>query len=224
MLLKKILYGLLDIIFPVYCAGKCGKEKTHCCKTCFSKIQILEKPLIETFPDSKFAFEAVYAAGIHDEKSTLGRLIHRFKYDSSIEIGKMLASLFPKSWKEHLGITENSVLVPVPLNRRRFNSRGFNQSEILAYEIGKTWGVKMKNLIKRHRYTQPQVELNRENRLKNLRGAFSIKDPAQKLKQEISYFIVDDVATTGTTLNECAKILRAHGAQKIFGLVAARPA
>lgn len=113
-------------------------------------------------------------------------------------------------------------LIPVPLHLRRLNFRGFNQSLILAQQLAQKWNSPVSDILQRHRYTKPQVELNGPKRLTNVTDAFSMKNPAQRLNPEINYILIDDVCTTGSTLNECAKVLRRHGAEKILAAVVAK--
>lgn len=214
--LASLRRDLLDFLFPVECVG-CGTQKTHCCRLCWEKISD-HKPLIQKTPNAdKPALEGIIYSTIHQEKSPLAHLIHRFKYDGAQEIGKLLAQLFKNGKPPKI----NFIFIPVPLHKRRLRFRGFNQSKILAMEIAKYWDGNVQEILKRHRYTPPQVELSRDERLKNVRGAFSLAHDAH-INPQTTYFLVDDVCTTGTTLSECARILRQYGAEKIYGLVVAR--
>lgn len=195
---------LLDFFFPVSCVG-CKKPKTHCCDECFNSIQLKPETSNDTFSLAEYK-----------EKETLARLIHRFKYDGAEEIGPLLASLFRKIPPPD----GPAMLVPVPLHWRRKNARGFNQGEILAFEIGKIWNLPVKNLLRRHRPTRPQAELNGEARRKNLKDAFAINKAQQVDSSTI--WLIDDVVTTGTTLLECTKILKEYGAERVHGLALAR--
>lgn len=198
---------LLDFLFPMRCLG-CGKNKTHCCDDCLQKIPRLK--------DRSFS-EPIIAAAPFVEKSLLAHLIHFLKYEGIRGVAPPLAKLLPS-----VEFPEKSVLVPVPLHWRRENIRGFNQSSILAREIAKKSNRPVCELLKRHRYTQPQVELPRQKRLTNLRGAFSLKNSLQRLDPNITYFLVDDVSTTGTTIAECKTVLFRHGAKDVRGIVIAR--
>lgn len=151
------------------------------------------------------------------EKSLLARLIHSLKYEGVRDVGPRLANLLPL-----IEFPQKSAFVPVPLHWRRENIRGFNQSAVLAYEIAEKSNRPVYELLKRHRYTQPQVELPRQKRLTNLRGAFSLKNPLQRLDPDITYFLVDDVSTTGTTIAECKAVLFRNGAKDVRGIVIAR--
>lgn len=206
-MLKKIL----DFLFPIHCVG-CKQEKTHCCVACMARIpQIYMPPVI--------ACNTIYAASSLKNNAMLSTLIHRFKYEGAKEISKHLISLFQKMPQ---AISENPVLVPVPLHKRRLNMRGFNQSMVLSKEINKKWHIEISDILERHRYTRPQVELSGAKRLTNIVDAFSIKNNAEKIDPEKLYIIVDDVYTTGATLGQCAKVLKKNGARHVAGLVIAK--
>ena len=152
-------------------------------------------------------------------KGPTKELIHHLKYNGIIEIapilGGMLVSRLQKS-----KLRGQKVLVPVPLHWFKKRSRGFNQAEILAKLVGKKLKIPVVSTLKRIKNTKSQVELSGKLRRKNLEGAFvCANNGAVKDKTVI---LVDDVSTTGTTLEECAKVLRAAGARQVWGLVVAR--
>jgi ComF family protein len=113
------------------------------------------------------------------------------------------------------------VIVPVPLHPARLRAREFNQSLLLADQLSHHMGrpVSTTNLV-RVAATDPQTTLSRQARLRNLRNAFEIRKPQDLEEKRI--LLVDDVFTTGTTLNECAKILRKAGTGSVFALTLAR--
>jgi ComF family protein len=113
------------------------------------------------------------------------------------------------------------LLVPVPLHSRRFRERRFNQSLELAATLAKLSGIPCRDLLQRTRYTTAQAALNRQQRLKNLAGAFSLK-PKKTLPAHAGIFLVDDVFTTGSTAHECALALKKAGAGRIIILTVAR--
>ena len=113
---------------------------------------------------------------------------------------------------------EDLVLADVPLHKHKKHFRGFNQSEILAKVISKYSKYQFQNLLERKEDTITQVGLNKEERSNNLRQAFKIKQS----KIPKSVLIIDDVFTTGSTLNQCAKILKENGALKVYGFVFAK--
>ena len=111
-------------------------------------------------------------------------------------------------------------IVPVPLHYRRFFKRGYNQSEVIASMLAKQLNKPYKNLLKRTRSTQRQATLSREERLKNLQGAFAVKKPAHVSGKKI--LLVDDVLTTGATLHACAEALQQAGSAEILVFTLAR--
>ena len=162
----------------------------------------------------------------YKEKTLTQNLIKKFKYNPFIKsLAKPLAGLVV----QHLLITknntesiwENSILVPVPMQRTKQKSKGFNQSQELAKQIGHAINVPavFDNLIKVKK-TKPQARLSAKERQENLKGAFSVKKPGLFAKKKI--FLVDDVYTTGATMEECAKTLKKAGAKQIWGIAVAR--
>jgi len=115
-----------------------------------------------------------------------------------------------------------SIIIPVPMSSKRKREKGYNQAEILARELGKIMGLEYKNkLLIRSIHTPHQTGLSRKERRKNLKKAFSISPSRVKEVENKSIILVDDVITTSTTLQECAKILLNNGAQKIFSVTIA---
>ena len=112
-------------------------------------------------------------------------------------------------------------MMPVPLHPRRLRERDFNQSLLLARYVASLLGAELDFLsLRRIRYTQPQTGLKRDERRKNVRRAFQIVD--REVVKGRTILLVDDVATTGNTLNECARTLKRSGAEKVFCLTLAR--
>ena len=112
------------------------------------------------------------------------------------------------------------VIIPMPIHENRLKERGFNQSELLLKDIEKNYGRVYKNLLVRTKDTPHQTGLGKANRESNLDHAFKVTDK-QKVKGKI-ILLVDDIYTTGSTLNECAKTLKRAGASKVFALCLAR--
>jgi ComF family protein len=111
------------------------------------------------------------------------------------------------------------VVVPVPLHNKRMRERGFNQAELVGQQVGKLAGLKLEKLLIKVKETEQQVGKNRKERLENLKNAFKISNYSNLPKNVL---LVDDVWTTGTTLSECAKVLKQAGVKKVWGLVVAR--
>ena len=127
----------------------------------------------------------------------------------------LLSSLTPR-------MRERMIVIPIPLHPKRWRERGFSQSELLARHIAKASGVRLaptRSLVRR-RYTRAQVSLSsRAERLENMKDAFLAKTP--ELFADNIILLVDDVATTGATLNEAARALKLAGAKSVWGVVVA---
>ncbi len=115
-----------------------------------------------------------------------------------------------------------SLIIPVPMSSLRKREKGYNQAEILSKELARIMDTEMKtNVLKRSRNTPHQTGLNRRDRKINLKNAFYVEDKNKKDLENRVILLVDDVITTSTTLNECARTLINHGAQKIFSVTIA---
>ena len=139
-------------------------------------------------------------------------MVHRFKYYDGRYLGKNLASfmVLPAEWRA-------DVMIPVPLHPERLKERGYNQSLILAEELGKRYGIPVRDdLLKRIRNTLMQSMTSREERRTNVKDAFR----ASKRCRGLSIILVDDVITSGSTAEECAKALKAAGADKVYVIAA----
>lgn len=141
-----------------------------------------------------------------------------FKYRGKLTLARPLAQLMINALPQGL---DADVFIPVPLHPARLRAREFNQSLLLADQLGRHLSrpVSATNLV-RTAVTDPQTALSRQARLRNLRNAFTIRRPQDLAEKRI--LLVDDVFTTGTTLNECAKTLRKAGSGPVFALTLAR--
>lgn len=151
------------------------------------------------------------AAGIRYNDAA-SEMVHRFKYYGCQYLGRNLASFMelPKEWQA-------DAIIPVPLHPARLKERGYNQSLILAKELGGRYGIPVRDdLLKRIRNTLMQSMTSREERHANVKDAFR----ASKRCRGLSIILVDDVITSGSTAEECAKALKAAGAYKVYVIAA----
>jgi ComF family protein len=152
-------------------------------------------------------------------------LIHLLKYESVIPVAAPLGRMLAQPISELLagsGVAK-PLLIPVPLHRSRRRMRGFNQAELIAQAAASHFSPKPEIYIRglfRQRDTVSQVGLTREQRIENVRDAFCVADPS-RIKCR-SVIVVDDVMTTGTTLSECARVLKLAGAEKVWAATVAR--
>lgn len=236
MFLKKIKKNILDTVFPVFCVG-CKKEGELLCKECDGLISPAEKqfcPLCGKVSELgkacerceyKSALSAVISCGFY-HNPVLRKSIGAIKYNNAQEIIPQIEKIIIR-FAEKYGFIEqyfsnNSVLVPVPLHKKRLWQRGFNQAEIIARILSRNFNIPINNnVLKRKIATGEQAKMKPEERKLNTANAFvSLNNKEISGKQVI---LVDDVYTTGSTMLECAKILRAGGAvDKVYGFVLAR--
>jgi ComF family protein len=160
-------------------------------------------------------------------KGIVKKLLYQFKYkpylsDLKTILGKLFyEGLIQQEAFEKFVSKENVVITAVPLHKSRERSRGYNQSELLAKELSISLKIPYHKLLIREKQTKPQFELKKEERKKNILGAFSINDKLIKNHKIANVILVDDITTTGATLRECAKILKQSGVSKVLGVTLA---
>ncbi len=164
-------------------------------------------------------FRKARAFGVYN--GSLMEAIHAFKYGKRVSLARPLAAFLRETFYDFWGRDHIDLLIPVPLHIKRLRERGFNQAHLLISRWAKKEGLPFDGLLLfRKRWTEPQVYLNRKEREKNIRKAFSVKDPERIRGKKI--LLVDDVYTTGSTVNECARVLMKGGAEWVDVLTLAR--
>ena len=236
--LKSLFLKLINIIYPPRCpiCQKFLNNGISFCQDCSSKFQKITSPfcticgtpfisdveedhVCENCLRKRPSYEVARAPYLYE--GVLMTAIHKFKYGAKSFLANSLGLLlaeFAESWVKE---SENLLTIPVPLHPKRLRERGFNQSLLLARHVTIQLDTELDFLsLRRVRYTSPQTGLKKEERLKNVRGAFQLVNPKTVKKKNI--LLVDDVATTGNTLNECARVLKRSGCKKVLCLVLAR--
>lgn len=229
---------IIDILFPKFCVG-CGREGSYLCRDCKSLIAISEYQYCLCKKPQKIAHNSTRAKcnrcsskklnGLYFatsyQQDLVQTIIKRFKYQPSIrELAKPLTDLIITHFlllNNSSQIWENKILIPVPSHLARVRRRGFNPAQEIAKELSKKLEITCLNkaLIKTKK-TAPQVELSKPERIENLTGAFEIHN--QSLIKDKKILLVDDVYTTGSTMEECAKVLKEAGAKQLWGVAVAR--
>lgn len=158
------------------------------------------------------------AASVYLFEGSLSEAIYKFKYAGKTSLFRPLGDLF----KEHNILNlEYDAIIPVPLHISRLRERGFNQSQMIAARLEKKLKKKIAPfIVKRTRPTSPQAGMNREERIKNIRGAFKIRKGVNVKGMRL--LLIDDVFTTGATTSECSKVLKSAGADVVNVLTLAR--
>jgi competence protein ComFC len=168
---------------------------------------------IQNFDKDSIAITSVYGLfSVHDEKDFL-QIIHGLKYFGFTKVGKEFSSTLGKELIKNTDISY-SAIVPVPLHPAKKRERGFNQADIIAKTISRELNVPVLNAVKRNKYTQTQTQLSKNERQNNVSDVFELSTNKVNFKLK-NYLIVDDVLTTGSTVNACATILLEAGASRI---------
>lgn len=231
--LQQVIQLALDWLFPPQCAG-CQRGGTVLCSSCIAQI----KPLASarcyyccsllspggSCPSCSYQplrMNGLRATSLHIDPLRL--CIHALKYTGNTRLAEPLGRLLARTYTAYNMAAD--VIIPVPLHRERERERGYNQAQLLAKVCARWIGLPLNTtIIKRVRATPPQVGLTASERQRNVCGAFScVQLPATETLYQRKILIVDDVCTTGATLEACAAPLLAAGAQSVWGLVLARP-
>jgi competence protein ComFC len=225
---------LLDLFFPKFCLS-CQREGNYLCEDCSATIDILywcfclcEKP--QRIPEAgkcrscqKKSLNGLYFAASYKD-NLVKKLIHKFKYDPYVkELALPLDSLIITHFNliQKNFATEKTLLIPIPLSKKKLKRRGFNQSEEIAKELSKNLGIPLSSdILVKVKETLSQMELSKEEREQNIKGVFEIKN-AEKIKGK-EIMLVDDVYTTGSTMEEAARVLKQAGAREVWGITVAR--
>ncbi|MBO7521180.1 MAG: ComF family protein [Opitutales bacterium] len=231
----------LDLIFPRHCAV-CGKENPedgfdYLCADCANEAYITQVPrckrCAEIAPVSargcaKCDGEELFfdSAMVACEYAQAGReLVLELKYRGGTYVAKDIARLASRA-ENFSEFFEGAILVPAPLHSSRLRKRGYNQSEEICKSLAKMrarLNLKVENLLARRRPTPTQTALSKKDRILNVRGAFEVsKKLKDKIDKNAKIVVVDDVMTSGATLNECAKTLKKCGFKNVRAFAFAR--
>ena len=228
LLLGRLLQFFLPSQCP--CCEQFLEEKQQgLCPSCLSTVRWIEPPLC-TVCGSPFAapeagehpcgtcltkrryFTTARALGSY--QGVLQEAIHRWKYEERMSITRLFGQWMTDGLQRYWGVSSFDLLIPVPLHAGRLRERGFNQSLLLATEISHKTGIPCeKRLLQKIKPTVPQIHLSGGEREKEIKEAFRVVHDDRIQKKVI--LLIDDVFTTGATVNECSKILLASGAHRV---------
>jgi len=232
--------ALIDFFFPPKCL-LCGKSLGELpddrpCPLCLSAIKFFSHPRCPCcglgfgdapgedhlcsgcLTDERY-FAQARAIGPYE--GLMAEVISRFKYQGASRLAKPLGTLLAAYQDPEFPFSRFNLILPVPLHPRRLRQRGFNQALLLARRISRVHSIPLDfTALQRTRLAQPQTQLSGAERLKNIRGAFEVLRPAAVADKKI--LLIDDVFTTGATVQECAKVLLKSGAKRVDVLTLAR--
>jgi len=218
--------SLLNFVYPPYCIlchERLNNSTNFLCTICEDSLQRLQPPLVSInelglLRQSQHWFDASLAVYQYDSK--VQHLVHLFKYRNIPQLALFFGKALGKTIVDRADIPPIDILVPVPLHSSRYRERGYNQSALLAREIALHTGIPVREMLKRHIRTRQQASKDRHERMINVSGAFSVINGLTTENACIG--LVDDVVTTGSTMNECARVLRAAGARRVIAVSVTR--
>lgn len=231
---------LTDLLLPPRChachASVPEGEETHLCTSCRSQLLPIVSPLCTQcgIPFRNYGGSDDHLCGsclkdpppftaartAYAYEGPLRDLIHNLKYSGNVKRRRPLEQLLDRL-TDNVLLWEPDCILPVPLHESRLKERGFNQSILLAERAAERWQTPLlRRAMRRTRKTVPQMELDRDDRMTNVKGAFAVADPSLVRKKRV--LLLDDVITTGSTVTECARVLRKSGAEEVFVIALAR--
>ena len=232
------LEALTSLFYPPLCAI-CGADvgpSEYLCDACDTKASRITPPFCEKCSEPfsgaitdvftcancenrKLHFETAVAA--YRSRGVVRRVIHDFKYNKQLHLRHVVARWLADALDDvRLRGWRFDILVAVPLHPARQRERGFNQADLLVKSLSQRTSVQLKPVLERIRYTKTQTAFDRAERMENLRDAFRLRKNADV--QGCRVLLIDDVLTTGSTLSECARVLKAAGAVSVHAAMAAR--
>lgn len=232
----KFLKKILEIIFPTHClvCEKIISAEGLFCNDCWQKLQFITEPkctiCCNPFEFSPAGENLICASCLadppHYDKAIvifrydklISKIVSDFKYRDQTFVAKKLARLLRNHAQKE--IAEADFIVPVPLHKKKLRKRQFNQSVLLCRELSKT--KLSADFLLRIKNTTAQVSLKKRQRQRNPRNAFAVNPKFLTLVKNKNILVVDDVMTTGATLENCAKILKKSGAKKVVVLTIAK--
>jgi len=233
-------HALIDFFFPPKCL-LCGESlgelpDDHPCPLCSSRIKSFSHPrcpccglgfgdtpgedhLCSRCLTEERHFTTARAIGPYE--GLMAEAIHRFKYQGASRLAKPLGTFLAEYEDPEFPFADFELILSVPLHPRRLRQRGFNQSLLLARRVSRAHSIPLDfTALRRTRHTEPQTQLSGSERQKNIRGAFEVRRPEGIAEKHI--LLIDDVFTTGATVQECAKVLLKAEAKRVDVLTLAR--
>jgi len=233
-----LFQAAVSLLYPATCTicGKNVRAGEYLCDKCEGELVRIVAPFCETcsepfegFISSAFTcancahrtihFDAAVAA--YRGRGIVREVIHQFKYARQIHLRHLVARWLRAALDdERLRECNFDLMVPVPLHPTRERERGFNQASLLSELLSAQTSIRSQRVLERVRYTTTQTALDRSERMENLHNAFRLRKNADV--RGLRVLLIDDVLTTGSTLSECARVLKRAGAISVHAATAAR--
>lgn len=231
--IKEVLEKFENTLFPI-CCPCCGdileKNKYGVCFSCIKVLKFVKNPRClkcgRHIKDSSLeyckeclTYKKTYIKGfpllVYDNISS--EMIYNFKYNNKREYAKGFAKLLYLRFRKEIAKLEIDCILAVPIHKKRLKNRGYNQAELLAKELEKYFKIRLeKDLLFRIKRTQALKDLSKSERVECLKEAFYVKDNVIKEKNIKKVLLIDDIYTTGATIEECTKILKFSGVEEVY--------
>ena len=204
----------IGLFFPRVCQG-CGnllfKNENTICTKCLANLpktnfhQFRDNPVMENF-QGKLPVVSATSFLYYSKAGKVQQMIHNFKYHRKLEVGRILGRMFGSDLLQSLLFNTVQIIIPVPLHWSKLKSRGFNQSEVIARAMAEKLGAKLETGVLIRRFaTETQTKKSRIQRVENVQGKFELRNPEKIAGKHV--LLVDDVITTGSTMESCAELL-----------------
>src|SRR6266566_5137095 len=234
----ELLQSAVSLLYPPLCTicGRSVRVGEYLCDQCETKAVRIVAPFCQkcsepfdgaltgVFTCANCAHRAIHfdaAVSAYRGRGIVRQIIHEFKYGRQIHLRHLVARwLHAALDDERLRGRQFAIMVPVPLHATRLRERGFNQASLLAALLSAQTSISSKPVLERIRYTTTQTALDRSERMENLHNAFRLRKNADV--RGLRVLLIDDVLTTGSTLSECARVLKRAGAISVHAATAAR--
>ena len=219
-ILNNFFREIIDFVLPpvcLECEGMLKSDEKYLCQKCTSSIEKIDNStgIVLNRLHADGLVNNAYSMFLFREGTPIQALIHALKYGQMRRIGKYYGKILGNDFRK----TDNSridYIIPVPLHISKKRERGYNQSDFICDGISEAVNIQvLKKCLKRTRFTQTQTKLSREERIQNVRGAFKLRKKYVDIIKGKNVIIVDDVITTGSTIIECAKVLKENGCGEI---------
>ena len=235
---SKLFQAAISLLYPATCTicWKNIRAGTYLCDVCEAKIVRIVPPFCETcsepfegsitiaFTCANCAHRTIHfdaAVAAYRGRGIVREIIHEFKYARQIHLRHLVAHWLRAALNdERLRDISFDLIVPVPLHPARQRERGFNQASLLAESLSAETSMPCRPVLQRIRYTTTQTALDRSERMENLHNAFRLRKNEDVRRFRV--LLIDDVLTTGSTLSECARVLKRAGAISVHAATAAR--
>ena len=216
-MLREWIEAVLDWVYPPRCpvCRRAVKVNGEWCRACFSEVWCVREINISLA-------KLNYLKGVQTlchYREGVRKLMQRLKFQGRRRYARNFSWLLEQANEALWSVNGELLVVPVPLHQKRLEERGYNQVERIFLPWAKAKRLEWCDVLLRVRPTQPQWELDKAERCRNLRDAFALSRP--ELVAGRSILLVDDIMTTGATINECAKVLRKAGAKSVYALTIA---